>query len=69
MICELSGEMWSEDYGRREKCGSGRWFGLAENRNYPGFWHNIYSVFHRGLIMLPWFKDLELENVFVKCDR
>src|ERR1051325_11169891 len=33
-----------------------------EDRNYPGFWHNIHSVFHRGLMMLPWFKDLELEN-------
>src|SRR5207302_1061706 len=33
-----------------------------EDRNYPGFWHNIHSVFHRGLTMLPWFKDLELEN-------
>ena len=29
-----------------------------EDRNYPGFWHNIHSVFHRGLTMLPWFKDL-----------
>ncbi len=33
-----------------------------EDRNYPGFWHNIHSVFHRGLMMLPWYKDLELEN-------
>jgi phytoene dehydrogenase-like protein len=33
-----------------------------EDRNYPGFWHNIHSVFHRGLMMLPWFKDLELEK-------
>ena len=33
-----------------------------EDRNYPGFWHNIHSVFHRGLMMLPWFKDFELEN-------
>ena len=33
-----------------------------EDRDYPGFWHNIHSVFHRGLMMLPWYKDLELEN-------
>src|SRR6266508_5510587 len=33
-----------------------------EDRNYPGFWHNIHSVFHRGLVMLPWFNDLELEK-------
>ncbi|MEK7783113.1 MAG: NAD(P)/FAD-dependent oxidoreductase, partial [Candidatus Binatota bacterium] len=33
-----------------------------EDRNYPGFWHNIHSVFHRGLMTLPWYKDLELEN-------
>ena len=33
-----------------------------EDRNYPGFWHNIHSVFHRGLMMLPWFQDLELEK-------
>ena len=33
-----------------------------EDRNYAGFWHNIHSVFHRGLMMLPWYKDLELEN-------
>lgn len=33
-----------------------------EDRNYPGFWHNIHSVFHRGLMMLPWYKDLELEK-------
>jgi phytoene dehydrogenase-like protein len=32
-----------------------------EDRNYPGFWHNIHSVFHRGLLMLPWYRDLELE--------
>ena len=31
-----------------------------EDRDYPGFWHNIHSVFHRGLMMLPWYKDLEL---------
>ena len=30
-----------------------------EDSNYPGFWHNIHSVFHRGLMMLPWYKDLE----------
>ncbi|MCZ6907770.1 MAG: NAD(P)-binding protein, partial [Deltaproteobacteria bacterium] len=34
-----------------------------EDRNYPGFWHNIHSVFHRGLVMLQWFKDLELEKM------
>jgi phytoene dehydrogenase-like protein len=34
-----------------------------EDRNYPGFWHNIHSVFHRGLVMLPWFKDLDLETM------
>lgn len=34
-----------------------------EDRNYPGFWHNIHSVFHRGLMMLPWFRDLELEKM------
>ncbi len=33
-----------------------------EDRNYPGFWHNIHSVFHRGLMMLPWYRDLELEK-------
>lgn len=33
-----------------------------EDRNYPGFWHNIHSVFHRGLMTLPWYKDLELEK-------
>src|SRR5258708_5153077 len=33
-----------------------------EDRNYAGFWHNIHSVFHRGRMMLPWFKDLELEK-------
>ncbi|HWO41583.1 MAG TPA: NAD(P)/FAD-dependent oxidoreductase, partial [Candidatus Eisenbacteria bacterium] len=33
-----------------------------EDRNYPGFWHNIHSVFHRGLLMLPWYKDLQLEH-------
>jgi phytoene dehydrogenase-like protein len=33
-----------------------------EDRNYPGFWHNIHSVFHRGLMMLPWFQDLQLEK-------
>jgi phytoene dehydrogenase-like protein len=33
-----------------------------EDRNYPGFWHNIHSVFHRGLVMLPWYHDLELEK-------
>ena len=33
-----------------------------EDRNYPGFWHNIHSVFHRGLTMLPWYRDLELEK-------
>src|SRR5258706_4738506 len=33
-----------------------------EDRNYPGFRHNIHSVFHRGLMMLPWYKDLDLEN-------
>ena len=34
-----------------------------EDRNYPGFWHNIHSVFHRGLMMLPWFQDLEMERM------
>ncbi len=34
-----------------------------EDRNYPGFWYNIHSVFHRGLMMLPWFKDLEMERM------
>jgi phytoene dehydrogenase-like protein len=34
-----------------------------EDRNYPGFWHNIHSVFHRGLMMLPWFQDLELQKM------
>ncbi|MFQ5683419.1 MAG: phytoene desaturase family protein [Candidatus Binatia bacterium] len=33
-----------------------------EDRNYPGFWHNIHSVFHRGLLMLPWYQDLGLEK-------
>ena len=32
-----------------------------EDRNYPGFWHNIHSVFHRGVVMLPWYRDLDLE--------
>ena len=34
-----------------------------EDRDYPGFWHNVHSVFHRGLTILPWFKDLELEKM------
>lgn len=33
-----------------------------EDADYPGFWHNIHSVFHRGLSMLPWYRDLELDN-------
>ena len=33
-----------------------------EDINYPGFWHNIHSVFHRGVSMLPWYRDLELER-------
>jgi phytoene dehydrogenase-like protein len=33
-----------------------------EDVNYPGFWHNIHSVFHRGVSMLPWYKDLDLEE-------
>src|SRR4051812_31621158 len=33
-----------------------------EDVNYPGFWHNIHSVFHRGVSMLPWYADLELEQ-------
>ena len=33
-----------------------------EDRNYPGFWHNIHSVFHRGLLTLPWYKDLDLDQ-------
>ena len=33
-----------------------------EDINYPGFWHNIHSVFHRGVSMLPWYKDLDLED-------
>ncbi len=32
-----------------------------EDRNYPGFWHNIHSVFHRGVVTLPWYRDLDLE--------
>ena len=40
----------------------GRGLDAHEDVNYPGFWHNIHSVFHRGVSMLPWYKDLDLED-------
>lgn len=33
-----------------------------EDPDYPGFWHNVHSVFHRGVSMLPWYRDLDLDN-------
>ena len=32
----------------------------------PGHWHNIHSVFHRGVSSLPWFKDLTLADYGVE---
>src|SRR3990172_1201212 len=26
----------------------------------PGFYHNVHSVFHRNVLNLPWYRDLEL---------
>src|SRR5262249_31523744 len=38
--------------------------GLAteENPRHPGFWHNTHSFFHRALMAMPWYRDLELER-------
>jgi phytoene dehydrogenase-like protein len=37
--------------------------GLAtvENARLPGFLHNPHSFFHRGIPLMPWYRDLELE--------
>lgn len=32
----------------------------------PGHWHNVHSVFHRGVRDLPWFRDLELDRFGVE---
>jgi phytoene dehydrogenase-like protein len=32
----------------------------VEDRNHPGFLHNLHSYFHRGITSMPWFSDLEL---------
>lgn len=34
-----------------------------EDDHHPGFYHNKHSVFHRVVTHLPWYKDLELEEI------
>ncbi len=38
--------------------------GLAtlEDPRHPGFLHNTHSFFHRGLTLMPWYRDLELQR-------
>ncbi len=31
-----------------------------EDNFHPGFYHNVHSVFHRNVLNLPWYRDLEL---------
>ena len=40
-----------------------------EHANFPGFYHNIHSVFHRNLKNLPWYWDLELERYALEYIR
>ena len=39
--------------------------GLAteEDPRYPGFRHNTHSFYHRALNQMPWYRDLELEQL------
>ncbi len=34
-----------------------------EDDHNPGFYHNKHSVFHRVVTKLPWYRDLELEEI------
>ncbi len=34
-----------------------------EDPRYPGFLHNTHSFFHRGITNMPWYRDLELEQL------
>ena len=45
---------------RRREIGGGLY---AQQSQYPGFWHNMHSVMHRGVSDLMWYKDLGLAEL------
>lgn len=46
---------------RRSSCGGGA--ETMEDPRHPGFLHNTHSFFHRGITSMPWYRDLDLENL------
>jgi phytoene dehydrogenase-like protein len=43
---------------RAERIGGG--LATIEDPRWPGFRHNIHSVFHRAIDQMPWYRELEL---------
>jgi phytoene dehydrogenase-like protein len=43
---------------RAERIGGG--LATLEDPRWPGFKHNIHSVFHRAIDQMPWYRELEL---------
>jgi phytoene dehydrogenase-like protein len=43
---------------RAERIGGG--LATVEDPRWPGFRHNIHSVFHRAIDQMPWYRELEL---------
>jgi phytoene dehydrogenase-like protein len=43
---------------RRQEAGGG--LATVEDPRFPGFRHNVHSVFHRAIREAPWYTDLEL---------
>ena len=43
---------------RAERVGGG--LATIEDPRWPGFKHNIHSVFHRAIDQMPWYRELEL---------
>jgi phytoene dehydrogenase-like protein len=43
---------------RAERIGGG--LATIEDARWPGFRHNIHSVFHRAIDQMPWYRELEL---------
>jgi phytoene dehydrogenase-like protein len=46
---------------RRSSVGGGA--ETMEDPRFPGFLHNTHSFFHRGITNMPWYRDLDLENL------
>ena len=45
---------------RAERIGGG--LATVEDPRWPGFKHNIHSVFHRAVDQMPWYRELELAH-------